>query len=87
MPIPTLNNSNHYTTAYDMALIAAEAFRNPTVCQITSTVNYTFPATKKVSTARALTMGHKMINPSDARYYPGIVAERPDTPPWRETRW
>ena len=68
-----LNNSNQYTTAYDMALIAAEAFRNPTVCQITSTVNYTFPATKKVSTARALTMGHKMINPSDARYYPGIV--------------
>ncbi len=68
-----LNDSNHYTTAYDMALIAAEAFRNPTVCQITSTVNYTFPATKKVSTARALTMGHKMITSQRRQYYPGIV--------------
>lgn len=68
-----LNDTNHYTTAYDMALIAAEAFKNPTLCRIASTVNYTFPATKKVSTPRTLTMGHKMVNPSDYRYYQGIV--------------
>lgn len=67
-----LNNSNHYTTPRDMALIAAEAFKNENLCKITSTVSYQIPATK-LSGARTVTMGHKMINPAGAQYYPGIV--------------
>lgn len=67
-----LNNSNHYTTPYDMALIAREAFKNPTLCQITSTTSYQFPATK-LAGERTITMGHKMIYPTDSRYYPGII--------------
>lgn len=69
-----LNNVNHYTTPYDMALIAREAFKNETLCKISSTLKYTIPATKKVSTERTITMGHKMLYPTDSRYYPGIVA-------------
>ncbi|MBT9774990.1 D-alanyl-D-alanine carboxypeptidase [Clostridium sp. MCC353] len=67
-----LNNSNHYTTPYDMALIAREAFKNPTLCQITTTTTYKFPATK-LAGERTISMGHKMVYESDSRYYPGIV--------------
>lgn len=68
-----LNNTNHYTTARDMALIAKAAFENQTLSQIASTVNYDFPATAAVPSVRKLTMGHKMVNPAAAEYYQGIV--------------
>lgn len=67
-----LNNSNHYTTPHDMALIAKAAFENETVRKVCSTKSYQIPATKKAS-ARTITMGHKMINSSDFRYYPDVI--------------
>lgn len=67
-----LNNSSHYTTPHDMALIARAAFQNDTVRKVASTVRYQIPATKKAG-ARTVTMGHKMINSSDSRYYPGVI--------------
>lgn len=67
-----LNDPNHYTTAHDMALIAKAAFENETVRKVASTLSYSLPATKK-NGARTITMGHKMLNPSDSRYYPGII--------------
>jgi D-alanyl-D-alanine carboxypeptidase len=67
-----LNNSGHYTTPHDMALIARAAFQNDKVRKVTSTVSYQIPATKKAA-ARTITMGHKMINSSDSRYYPGVI--------------
>ena len=68
-----LNNTEHYTTPRDMAIIARAAFQNPTVAKAASTLSYEFPATKKAS-ARTITMGHKRREPNDARYYDGIVA-------------
>lgn len=67
-----LNNSNHYTTARDMALIARAAFQNDTLRTIDTTLSYQFPATKK-GKAKTLTMGHKMMYSTDSRYYPGII--------------
>ncbi len=67
-----LNNSGHYTTPHDMALIARAAFQNDKVRKVTSTVSYQIPATKKAA-ARTITMGHKMINSSDSHYYPGVI--------------
>lgn len=67
-----LNDPEHYTTARDMAKIAAAAFANPTLCEIASATSYVFPATKAAS-ARTITMGHKMLYENDARYYDGIV--------------
>ena len=67
-----LNNTNHYTTARDMAKIAKAAFENEKLCEITSTTSYKFPATKAVG-ARTIAMGHKMLYTSDSRYYEGIV--------------
>lgn len=67
-----LNDSDHYTTARDMAKIAKAAFENEKLCEIASTTSYKFPATKAAA-ARTITMGHKMLYTSDSRYYEGIV--------------
>lgn len=67
-----LNDSTHKTTPYDMALIMRAALENPTFRKIDTTTSYSFPATKK-SAARTITMGHKMMYPSDSRYYEGII--------------
>lgn len=68
-----LNDSQHYSTPYDMALIARAAFQNTTLCQINGTLSYTIPATKNVSTTRTISLGHKMFYPNDSRYYEGII--------------
>lgn len=67
-----LNDSTHKTTPYDMALIMRAALENATFRKIDTTTSYSFPATKK-SAARTITMGHKMMYPSDSRYYEGII--------------
>lgn len=67
-----LNNSNHYTTPHDMALIARAAFQNGTVSKIASTLSYQIPATQKAA-ARTISLGHKMLYPNDARYYQGVI--------------
>ncbi|MCI8413220.1 MAG: D-alanyl-D-alanine carboxypeptidase [Clostridia bacterium] len=38
-----LHDDNHYTTAHDLALIAAYAFRNPVFAQIVATKRHTMP--------------------------------------------
>ena len=58
--------------ARDMALIAAEAFRNPNFRAIASTRYYTFPATQR-NPATSIAMHHKMIQNNDNRYYPGVI--------------
>ncbi|WP_347559678.1 D-alanyl-D-alanine carboxypeptidase [Clostridium sp. AM58-1XD] len=68
-----LNSTEHYTTPYDMALIARAAFSNDTLRKIDSTLSHKIPATKKVNQERTVTMGHKMFYSTDSRYYPGII--------------
>lgn len=67
-----LNNAAHLTTPYDMALIARAAYANPVISQISTTTAYQMPATK-LGAAKTITMGHKMLYPTDSRYYPGMV--------------
>ena len=67
-----LYDGGNYSTARDMAKIAAAAFANKTLCEIDSTLSYKFPATKAAA-ARTITPGHKMLYPNDSRYYAGIV--------------
>ena len=67
-----LNDSNHYTTPKDMAKIARAAMDNEIVRKAAGTLSYELPATKK-SGARTITMGHKMLYPTDSRYYEGII--------------
>lgn len=58
---------NHLTTAHDMALILTEALTHPEYQQISTTANYTFPATNK-SGIRNLTNGNKFISTSQYAY-------------------
>ena len=68
-----LNNAEHKTTPYDMALIARAAFENPVVQKIDSTLSYKIAPTSKNPSGRTVTMGHKMFYSTDSRYYPGII--------------
>lgn len=69
-----LNDSNHKTTPYDMALILSAAMENETFCEINNTFNYQFPATKEYA-ARTISITHKMLDPDNTSYYyPGIIA-------------
>ncbi len=47
-----LYDDEHYSTAYDMALIARECFNNPTFLAIDSETNYEIPATNLTSEKR-----------------------------------
>ncbi len=62
-----LNDSNHYTTAADMALITAAALANPTVRTILSTTSYKLPATSHRSELSIKT-GNKMVSGGSESY-------------------
>lgn len=58
-----LHDKNHYTTAYDMALIAKEIVTKPYFLSIMKDITYDIPETNKVDEIRYLYQQHKMINP------------------------
>lgn len=64
-----LPDEDHYTTAYDMALITQYALQNETFRQVAGTLSYTVPATNLSDETRPLWNGNKMINPSEPYYY------------------
>ena len=68
-----LNNPEHYTSPYDMALIAKAAFSNPTFQEIDSTTYYKLPANSTNQNGLAIYPGHKMMRKGTPFYYPGIV--------------
>lgn len=55
-----LPDPEHYTTAYDMALISQEALKNPVFCQIAQTMVYTIPADEYCPEPRARANHHEM---------------------------
>lgn len=68
-----LNDPNHYTSAYDMALISRAAFQNETFVEIDSTVSYAIPATKRNPDGLTVSPGHRMLKKNNSLYYPGII--------------
>lgn len=63
---------NHYTTSHDMALIAREAFKNPSFAKITGTKRYSIKKTNKRKTGRLLVNHHGMLV---AGHYPQYLYE------------
>jgi len=58
-----LHDDNHYTTAYDLALIASKAAKNPIFLTITGTSEYVIPGTNLRSGQEIkLSHHHKMLN-------------------------
>lgn len=69
-----LPDDNHYTTAYDMALITREAIKHDTFRQISSTPRYTLRATNKKSEELLMNNHHYMIsNYKTSRYLDDTV--------------
>ncbi|MDD3253608.1 MAG: D-alanyl-D-alanine carboxypeptidase [Lachnospiraceae bacterium] len=68
-----LNDPRHYTSAYDMALIAQAAFQNETFSAIDSSLSYDLPATKRNPDGFRVYPGHRMMKKNTAQYYPGII--------------
>ena len=69
-----LTDSEHLTTAYDMALIAAEFINNDTLLEIESHDSYKLPATKKNPSGLTVTMGHKMLRSGTAYSDERVIA-------------
>lgn len=68
-----LNDDNHYTSPYDMAIIARTAFQNETFVEIDSTLAYDLPPTKRHAEGSTVWPKHKMLKKSQNEYYPGII--------------
>ena len=62
------HDQNHYTTAYDMALIMREALKYEEFVKMISTTSYTIPATN-LSDERTLTNSNKLILEDSPYYY------------------
>lgn len=72
-----LPDDNHYTCAYDMALITAEAMKNASFRKVFATKQYNVPATNKFE-ARLINNHHHMVLDKDANYhYDGITGGKP----------
>lgn len=66
-----LHDDNHYTTAYDMALIAREFLNHEELLQIEKALSYTIPGTNLVSESRTFQQKHNMAYPANQYYYTG----------------
>lgn len=64
-----LPDEEHWTSAYDMALIACEAYKNETFRSITGTGSYTIPPTNKHDVETPLHNHHKMLYPNGTAKY------------------
>jgi D-alanyl-D-alanine carboxypeptidase len=59
-----LDGKEHYTTAYELAKIAAYALENEAFARIVSTVKYTIPSTEE-SSARSLVNHNRLLREND----------------------
>lgn len=64
-----LHDDNHYTTAYDMAMITKEALKNPSFAQVLLSNTYWISPTNKVATENQIWHTHRMLVNTRADYY------------------
>ena len=69
-----VHDDNHYTTAYDLSVIAREAMKNDTFRQIVSTASYTLPSSNKYSRIdRTLITTNDLIKKQSENYYENAI--------------
>lgn len=61
------HDDNHYTTAYDMSLIAREAMKNELFRQIVGTITYSIPRTNKQRARSITTKSEYMLTGSEEK--------------------
>lgn len=64
-----LHDQDHYTTAYDMALIASEVSKHQELLDIMQTMSYTIGKTNLVGETRTFQQHHKMLWKGNSNYY------------------
>lgn len=65
-----IHDDSHYSTAYDLYLIADYAMKNETFRKIVATTEYTLPATEKYpSEDRVLKTTNELLNENSRNYY------------------
>lgn len=64
-----LHDDNHYTTAYDMAMITKAALSNPTFAKVLCTPTYTISPTNKVNHENQIWHTHRMLVNTREAYY------------------
>lgn len=65
-----VHDENHYSTAYDLALIGKYAMNNETFRKLVSTVRYTLPVTNKYDKEdRVFLTTNRLVNPKSGQYY------------------
>ncbi|MCL2341747.1 MAG: D-alanyl-D-alanine carboxypeptidase [Firmicutes bacterium] len=64
-----VHDENHYSTAYDLALIGRYAMQNDTFRSIVSNTSYTLPPTNKTSKERTFTTTNALLTTSSPYYY------------------
>ena len=68
-----LPDPDHYTTAYDMALIMRECLKNSTFRTIIATRSYTVPATSMTPEPRYYENHNRLIDTNSEYYYPYCI--------------
>lgn len=69
-----IHNDSHYSTAYDLYLIASYCMKNETFRQIVSTTEYTLPATDKYPEAdRVLKTTNDLLKSGSRGYYKNAI--------------
>lgn len=69
-----LHDDNHYTTAYDMAMITRAAISNPVFCEISGTSEYLLPKTNKCKEPRLQVNRHEALVQGKNGYYSYAIA-------------
>lgn len=65
-----VHDENHYSTAYDLALIGRYAMKNDTFRKLVSTVRYTLPTTNKYDKENRIFVNtNRLINEKSGQYY------------------
>ena len=65
-----LHDKDHYTSAYDMALIGAEIYKNPVFNEMMEGFEHVIPPTNLVDEQRVFQQHHKMTWKQGKYYYP-----------------
>ena len=65
-----VHNENHYSTAYDLALIGRYAMKNDIFRKIVSTIKYTLPTTNKYDKENRIFVNtNRLVNEKSGQYY------------------
>ena len=71
-----LHSEDHYTTAYDMALIMKEAIKNPVLRKLMTTSNYIIPETNEQQTRYLWTKNRLYKSEGDEFYNDKVIASK-----------